>query len=293
MDVLKETEQETAEFEAMMREEAPPAAPPAPADPPPEPPAPEAKAEPEAAPAAEKPAPAPAPEKPVRLVPHQALHEERETRKRLERELAEIKARLAPPPSPADEMPDEQTDPIGTIRWLKAQREREDRERQEAQQQQAYMADLAQKVGSRVTAYAAEHPEYNEQVKFLREFRFRELVEGLAMPPELAARQIQQEEFALGQMAVTQDLDPGAMVAKLATVRGWKAKEAEKPAPAPAPEAVQQIDRLERGRRAAVSPSAAGGSGPEPAMTAEALLALEGAAFDQAFAKHGKRLFGG
>jgi hypothetical protein len=72
--------------------------------------------------------------------------------------------------------------------------------------------------------------------------------------------------------------------------RGWKAAAAAA-TPAPTPE--KKIEQLAKGQRAAVSSSGSGGGGADPEMTLAGLLALEGAAFDAAFEKHGKRLMGG
>jgi outer membrane biosynthesis protein TonB len=289
------SETETQQFEAMMNgTEMPPEPEPSP-QPEPEPkpqpePKPEVKAE-------EQPKPQPEPEKAVRLVPHQALHEERERRKALETRIAELEKAAKPQPT-GDEMPDETTDPIGTIAWLKAERAKEQKQQEEQRAQHAYLQDLGQKVTARIDAYAKEHPEYKEQVDFLRDFRFRELTEGLGYDPRYAAQQVQQEEIALGKMAIDNDLDPGAMVAKLASVRGWKVKEEAKPDPKPEPTPKpsadeQKLEKITKGQKAAVSPSNAGGGGPEAEMTLQTLLGLQGAAFDAAFAKHGKRLMGG
>lgn len=288
---LKETPEEAAQFEAMLNEQ-----------PMPEPKVEEQPVEQkteqkveEQPKQEEKPKETPkAEEKPVRLVPHQALHEERERRKALETRIAELEKGLKQPEPTGDEPPAED-DLVGTIAWLRAQKAKDDREREAARAQHEYIQDLGRKVKTRIDAYAAEHPEYKDQVAFLRDFRFRELTEGLGYPAEMAVQQVQQEEVALGKMAIDNDLDPGAMVAKLASVRGWKAKEEEKPAPKPSPEAAKEaeakIDRIARGQKAAISPSSGGGGAPDAEeMTLEKLLSLNGAAFDEAFKKHGKRL---
>lgn len=291
---LAETAEETAQFEAMMNDQPPPEQK---VEEQPVEQKTEQKVE-EQPKQEEAPKEQPKEEKPVRLVPHQALHEERERRKALETRLAELEKAAQKTQPPPNEEPDEQQDPIGSIAWLKAELKREREEKAQAQAQHEYIQDLGRKVKTRIDAYAAEHPEYKEQVDFLRNFRFRELTEGLGYPAEMAVQQVQQEEVALGKMAIDQDLDPGAMVAKLASVRGWKAKEEEKSAPKAAPEGVKEaeakIDRIARGQKAAISPSGAGGGGAaDEEMTLEKLLSLKGKAFDDAFEKHGRRLMGG
>jgi hypothetical protein len=289
MDILTETPEETAAMTAMENEA--PAPEPTPAPEPAPAPAPEP-----APVAAEAPKPAAPPaEKPSRMVPHAALHEERVRRQAVEQRIKELEQRLAPQ-VPVDQPPDENADPLAAIAWLKGQLRQQTEAQQRNAQEQAYWQDLSSKVQTRVNAYASDHPEYVDQVKYLREFRFRELHEGLGYPEQMAAQQVQREEMELGRMAVEQDLDPGEMVARLASVRGWRAAAAAAPAPAPAPvpaPVTERVARLQRGQRAAVSPSSAGGGGPSPEMTLAQLANLEGAAFDAAFKAHGRRLMDG
>lgn len=284
------SDSETKQFEAMMSGAEAPADPP-PSEPPQQPEQPPEQPKAEVQPPAEPPKAAPEPEKPVRLVPHQALHEERELRKALQARLAALER---PAPQKAEE-PDENQDPLGAIGHLKQRLDEYERREREQAEQAAFLNDLAGKIGSRVQAYAKEHPEYPEQVQFLRESRFRELKFLHPNAPDHAiAAQISQEEIALGQAAINDDQDPGEVISNLAKHRGWQPKAPEKPkAPTGPSEDEKKLDRLARGHKAAVSPSNAGGGGPDPEMTLEKLASLDGAAFDAAFAKHGKRLFGG
>jgi len=278
-DDLAMTEAEAKEFE-LMRDEAP-VAEPAPQAPPAEAPKAEAaKEQPPKEPEAPK-------EKPTRLVPIDALHEEREKRKAFERRVAELEKAVSQPKpaaAPLDDI-DENQDPLGAIARLKAEI-RESKQREEEQRRaQEQMQEVSRRIGSRVQAYAQEHPEYPEQMQFLRQSRASEL-RTLGMSDDDIVRQIQQEELILGVQALQNDWDPGAKIAELAKLRGWKPKEPEKPAAQDA----ARLDRLEKGQRAAVSSSAGGGSGPEPDMTLERMLSLDGAAFEAAWNKHAKRL---
>jgi hypothetical protein len=257
-------------------------------------PAPEAPATP-AAPAAND--PPPAERRPQRLVPHAALHEERTRRQQLEREIADLRSRVQQPQQPATptrdpEEIDETQDPLGAIAQLKNYiKTGHERARREHEERQAVDA-LNTRVQARVNAYVAEHPEYPEQVKFLRASRGQEL-QDLGYSPQEIVRQIYQEEMALGARAIQLDMDPGEMVAKLAAGRGWKAPAiTDSPAAPAVPDAgaTERIERLERGRRIAKSPSAAGGGAPAAELTLEQIANLDGAAFDKAFAAHAKRL---
>lgn len=287
LDILTETPEDKAEMEAVRTEAPAPEAKPDPA-------APEAAKPVEAA----KPEPAKAPGKPTRLVPIDALHEARKEAQALKAQLAELQKTPAKPAAPvAAEEPDEAADPIGTIAWLKAQiRDRNEQEKA-ARENSEQMNDLGRKISARVTAYAQEHPEYTEQMAYLRSSRVDEL-RLLGHDDEAIGRQIQIEEMALGKMAVDKDLDPGELIAKLAQHRGWKAKAADpdpdlKPAaPAPAEvvkaaiiESEAKITRLERGQRAARSSSGAGGGAAAAELSLEQIAELDGAAFDAAFGK--------
>ena len=225
IEALTESADDAAAMAAMQNEA--PAPEPTPAPEPAPAPAPEAAPAPvaEAKPAPEAPKPAAPAEKPSRMVPHQALHEERMRRQAIEQRLRELEAKAAPQ-TPPDQPPDENSDPLAAIAWLKNQLHQQTEAQRQQAEQERYWGELGSRVQARVNDYAAEHPEYPEQVKYLREFRFRELTEGLGYPPQMAMQQVQREEMELGRMAVEQDLDPGEMVARLASVRGWRAQAA-------------------------------------------------------------------
>lgn len=257
---------------------------------------PQAKAEPEPKPDPE-PKSDPEPKKPVRLVPHEALHEERVKRQALERRLAEFERAQQQPPPRQQAQPqagddiDENENPLGAIAQLKARIRQRDEMDAEQTRISSENREIIQRMAPRVEAYAKEHPEYGDQFQYVRQSRASEL-ELLGYPPHAIGQQIQAEEMALARQALANDLDPGEVIAKLATARGWRAKDPEpkKDDPKPAEDATKKIERLQAGARIAKSSSTGGGSGPDPEMTLERLASLDGAAFDAAFAKHGARL---
>ena len=285
------TEADTKEFE-LMRDDAPAPAP----DPAPQP---DPKPDPDPKPAAAdapKPAPEAKTEKPTRLVPIDALHEEREKRKAHERRIAELERAVSQPPKPAtDEDIDEYQDPIAAIAKLKAEIRAGKEREEEAKRTEQQLSEVAQRVGTRIQAYKAEHPEYDEQIQFLRRSRFDELTE-LGFDQAAAIRQMQGEEIQIGIAALQNDWDPGAKIAKMAILRGWQPKAAPSPqvngaaSPAANPDAEARLARLEKGQKAAVSSSSGGGSGPEADTTLEEGLRLKGAAFDAWWTKNAERL---
>lgn len=243
-----------------------------------------------------KPAETEQPKRPVRLVPHEALHEERIKRQNLERELAELRKPKAPAQEQSADI-DENENPLGAIAALKAKLKAIEDQGAEAQRQHQEGREIVQRMGPRLEAYTKDHPEYPEQFSFVRQSRAREL-QLLGHDEQSIAIQVQQEEMALARHVLANDLDPGAVIASLAEARGWRAKEPspaveEKAAPKPAKEAVEKIDRIAKGQKAATSSSGGGGGGTvndEPSI--EDLLGLDGAAFDKAaskWIKDGKR----
>lgn len=253
---------------------------------------PETQEQPEQERAAETPQPQmkaePEPQKPVRLVPHQALHEERLRRQALEREIADLRK-----PKPAQDAEiDENENPIGALAALKAKLKAWEDRATEERTVVAESQEIVARMAPRVEAYAKEHPEYPDQVTFLRNSRATEL-QLLGHDPQSIARVVAQEEMALARHVLTHDLDPGDVMAQLATARGWQAKaETQKPAPAQKPE--ERIARLAKGQKAATSSSGGGGGGgaANDEMSIEDLLNLDGAAFDKAastFVKAHKR----
>lgn len=241
------------------------------------------------------------PKKTVRLVPHEALHEERTKRKDLERRLQELESKVAPAKQTAAE-PDETVDPIGTIGVLKAQL----KELTESRQQETAVAqrnnEIVQRMAPRVAAAREANPAFDEMFQHVRQSRIAEYKALKVYPDQQIAEQVMREELSLAEHTLRNDLDPGEVIEALARTRGYQpkatqAKDEAKEEPKVDPKEVKALEdkiaRIEKGQKAAKSPSGAGGSGPAVEMTLEQLASLEGAAFDAAFAKHGRRLMGG
>lgn len=282
VEALKETPEEAAQFEAILNEQAAPE--PAVEETPVEQKAEEQPKQEEAAKAEEP----PKDDKPVKLVPHQALHEERERRKQLEQRIAQLEAaaQKASAPEPID--PD--VDPIAALKEVREWKEQQVQQGQQAQQ----LREFSGRVQSEEAVWAAENPDYGEQITFLRESRANELA-ALGMGREQIGQQLMIEALQTADVAFRSGKNPGEVFTTLAVTRGWKAKEPEpeKAVKEPSKEAVEKVDRLARGQKAATSSSGSGGGAPDDEMTVEKLLALKGKAFDDAFEKHGKRLMGG
>src|SRR5690242_11783776 len=163
---LTETPEEKGLLEAIKTEQAPPE----PEKPTEAAPAEEKSAEVETKPAEVAKTPEKKPDERPRLVPHAALHEERERRKELERRLAALEKPAAPVTPP---IPDETTDPLGAIASLKAQIADFQKQQEEAKNHAVAEQTYALKAQGWIEPYRAEHPEYDDQANYLYSFRLK------------------------------------------------------------------------------------------------------------------------
>lgn len=262
---------------AELPQETPSAPAPSPA-PAPAPPAPEA-----AAPAAE-----PAQPEQPKMVPYQALQEERRMRQQLARERVEMEQRvekrlealqqqLAPQPPAA---PDPTTDPVGFLahqqQTVSQQVDQLTRQHQQTQQQ-AQMAAAEQQLTSRIVqseaAFRASAPDYDQALGHLHSLRVKELqVLGSdeAAAHEQSVRELRQAAF----FHAAHGRSPAEVMYGLAKVRGYG------PPQAPAVTPAEQMAMAQRGTQAAAS--LGGGGGTAGRLDAKALLAMSDEEFAEA-----------
>lgn len=273
-----------------------------PAEPPQEAPAPEAapaeQASDAAAPAAQvtantADAAAAQPEQP-KMVPYQALQEERRMRQQLARERAEMEQRveqrlaalqqqLAPPP-PAP--PDPTTDPVGFLahqqQTVSQQVEQLARQQQAAQQQAQIAAaeqQLARKILQAEAEFRTQAPDYDNALSHLHALRVRELQvlgHDEAAAQEQSLRELKQAAF----VHAAHGRSPAEVMYGLAKVRGYASKP-QAPTVTPA----EQMQMAQRGTQAATS--LGGGGGTAGKLDAKALLAMSDEEF--AAATSGKK----
>lgn len=248
------------------------------------------------------------------MVPHAALHEERERRKALDAALAEerrqrtlleertnlILQRFAPqqaqqPQAPA--IPDLNTDPVGHIvGTLQAQQAEIERLRTGSQQNQQQMqavgqiSALQQRAQALEAQFVVEHPDYASAVGHLMSVRNRELEAIGYRDPAERAQMIQNEGLALAAQAMQRGQNPAELLYGLAGIRGWQAPAADagettaQPPPAGQPNGAERLATLSAGQRQARSIGNAAGSAPT-AWTAEKLLRMSEKDFEAAL-KH-------
>ena len=244
----------------------------------------------------------PAADKRPQMVPHAALHEERERRKETERKLAEVERRaeerfkvllekLGPqtPPAQAETpaIPDVQADPVGhivgTMRQLGASQEQINQElvayRQREQQAQAIAAVQQHAVASEA-AYRSQAPDYDAAVDYLKQFRDRQLVAAGVTDPTRRNAIIMQEALQISAQAMQEGANPAERFYRLSEASGYtrQAQQAQQAEQTPDPAA--QIQRIARGQEQARSLGNTRGNGPTP-MTAQKLLEMSDAEFDK------------
>lgn len=266
---------------------------------------------PAAAPEAEAPAPqpeaAPAPaqaeggEQPghQKMVPYQALQEERRMRQRerderlqmeqrVEQRLAALQRNMQPPPPPP---PSLEENPVGHLahRLDQVSQNTQALMQQSAQAQQA--AQLAQAeaiITHRVTAaeaaFAQQAPDYQQAVSYLHNLRVKELT-AMGTPQEDATVQSARELKELAFHTAVRGGNPAEHAYQWAKARGYSTKPA---APSPA----DQLQMAQRGVAAATS--LGNGAGTSGSLNARELLAMTDDEFEAA-TKGGKwaKMMGG
>jgi len=234
------------------------------------------------------------------MVPHAALHEERERRKETERKLAEVERRaeerfkvllekLGPQTPPAQvetpAIPDVQADPVGhivgTMRQLGASQEQINQE-VAAQRQRAQEAQLVSYVRTQASAHEREFrrdtPDYNDAVDYLKGIYDAQLAANGITDPGQRELMVQQEAIKISAMAIQQGANIAERFYNLAKATGYRPQQAQQAEQTPDPAA--QIQRIARGQEQARSLGNTRGNGPTP-MTAQKLLEMSDAEFDK------------
>ena len=299
------TADEQAQFDQMRADDMVPA--PAAAEPT------EPAAEPPGDPNATAAEPAAGDDKRPQMVPHAALHEERERRKQIEKDLAAERHRMqvleertnlllqrigqpATPAQPAQPaapaIPPIEQDPlgniVGTIGELRQTVQQQQTALQQAQQQQQQAAALQQLQNHAMALeqnFRRETPDYDAAVAHLRTQREGELALAGFADPGQRQMILQQEALGLVARALQSGRNPAEDIYALAKFRGYAPAAATPPAASDAAPAASAADRLRQvsaGQQQSRSLGQVRGAGPAP-MTAQRLLEMDDSEFDKAF----------
>lgn len=187
-------------------------------------------------------------------VPHGALHEERERRKAVERELADIRQQRATleertnlilqaigqqqqaqqtPQQNGQALPEIDKDPVGHLVARLAQAEaaladfgRVMQSQGQQQQQQREVSELQMHAGAAEQAFAAEHPDYGAAADYLYKLRQQQLAAIGVDDPTQQRMMIAAEAQQLVRMQRSMGRNPAAAIYEQAKILGYKTPEA-------------------------------------------------------------------
>ncbi len=238
----------------------------------------------------------------VKTVPHAAMHEERERRKAVEAEnvrLREERARFderlkviqelnKPKEDEPDLGPDPEADPVGAIKWMRDQQarlgeqsRRSATQQEEAQREQAMRAHLVDAYRADASQFRQQNPDFGDAYQHLLKTRQDELSAIGYSPAEINAA-IEADELAIAQRALSNGRSAAEVVYNLAKQRGYAKKEAADPNQ----DAGKRIEKIAEGQERGKSLAQAGGTAAGTEMTAERLLKMSNAEFEDWTARH-------
>jgi|ETNvirnome_6_100_1030635.scaffolds.fasta_scaffold00325_5 hypothetical protein len=246
-----------------------------------------------------------------RVVPHGALHEERERRKEFQRRLedqgrefseykgkteerlGEIAKRLAPP---AEAPPDFDEDPAAHLQHGQAETGRrldqlEQSNEERAQQSQAAQNDqeLVEAYRSAAVQFAGENPDFADAYQHWQESMKSELAAWGVTDPARVNQEVGRFERQLAAASFRDGVNPAERLYAIAKHRGYEKKAAD---PATPGNGEDKIAAEEKAEGAAKSLSAAGGT-QATGLTMESLLAMDDDEFGQVSDKDLKKAMGG
>ena len=241
------------------------------------------------------------------MVPHAALHEERERRKAVEAEnrvLMERTTRIleemaknqrvaqpAPPVPAAPEIPPLDKDPLGNIVGQLSQMDQQlkalsqgSQQQAEVQRRAAAIMQLQNTATSLENEYRKQTADYDTAAAHLRATRDREFALMGVADPAQRNMMLNQEALNIAASALQRGENPAAVIYALAKERGYTATQAVAQAQTQAPAAVSgeaRIQTLAKGQAQAASLGSSRGTAP-PALSVQRLLEMDEAEFDKA-----------
>lgn len=197
--------------------------------------------------------------RPSHMVPHGALHAEREERKKAQADAAEAHAKLArmqerfkiaqelsslqndeiraqQAPAPQQPIPEPEKDFVGYVKWLGGQLQQQQAEARAAQQQQQQFAEAAKRYetvkdyfATSITALKGELPDFDAAADYLYETRVNQLKALQAAYPAFADeneinKQIGSELNAIVMAAIETGANPAEVIYNYARNAGFSGK---------------------------------------------------------------------
>lgn len=217
---------------------------------------------------------------PEGFVPHGALHAEREARKQLQKEIAELKAwreAQEKPPEAEPQYVDPIEDPEGFRKWAEhreAKREEATRQQQESAQQERARQERFQEVTRYEQEFAAKTPDYTDAVQHLVQTRQQELTAQGYGPQEIQ-QQMQKDANGIFDAARAAGMNPAELLYMRARSAGYTGPQAQQQAD----QTGQQLQAQERAQKATQSLGHGGGDKQSGKLTASQLADMSEAEF--------------
>lgn len=210
------------------------------------------------------------------MVPHGALHEERERRKEAERQVKEANSKFSLLEGRLEELrraaepkpPEGPEDPIQTIQELKAWKKQTEQTLTEQQQQEQGFRQFNEAVEAGLEEFRAENPDYDAAIEYLAQERDAQL-KAIGHNAQEAMAIMKREANAIFAKALQDGVNPGSRVYALAKRMGYQ-KEAPETGKPNGASASQRLRTIAAGQGAARSLSNAAGSATKP-LTLQAL----------------------
>jgi hypothetical protein len=236
-----------------------------------------------------------------RFVPHQALHAEREERKKAQAELQTLRERQAiledrwntilkvqePPAEEAKGPPNPDEDIFGYMKWqgeqlskLQQERENEVKQRQEYEQQTQAEREVTTYWQSSVQEYAAREPDFQPAAQWLSDYRHKQLEALAPIDPNMANpavrnQQIDAELKQIISVAKQKGQNPAELVHQLAKGWGYNGQSAS------SPKVNDTLASLEAAQKASRTLAASGGRSSSDPLTPEAIASMSNEEFAQ------------
>jgi hypothetical protein len=249
-----------------------------------------------------------------KMVPHAALHEEREARKAAEKRAQALEARTnqivealrmvqtagaAPSPAaPAETAPTFDKDPSGHLlaRFNELRQEVGALTQQRAADQHTAAINTAwQRARQLEQEFARQTPDHDAAVQHLRQVRHQQLAALGFTDPAVREHRLMTEAQQIALIAMSNNRNPAEALYEMAKLAGYRATEPTAAATRPVEPAAPAAARLATaasGQRQAGALGTVRGSGPQP-MNLQRLLELSDSEFTRAIATpEGRALLG-
>lgn len=235
-------------------------------------------------------------EQPQKMVPYDALHEERQRRKEIQQEFQRVRAEQAQRDAiieqrlaaltqvnqPQQPQVTLEEDPVRFLALQNARIQQEmqaSRAQQEADRQAQWQAQQIQAFEQHVTTheqnFAKQTPDYFDAINFAKENRVKQL-QVLGYNDQQAWQEVQREAAHLAMNIARQGGNPAQAGYEYAKSLGYQ----------PKPNAQQQLQNTQKGLEASKSLSG-GGAKAGGGLTVDALAKMSNEEFDAYVQKHG------